>query len=137
MFLPNKFQQLNSENDVLLLDNAKFKVTQMKDKIIQDFLPKANDLNFGSHNSLIKKYFKEVKTQGIFNRVEWKFLLKPGIQCELLTTGNNRVQKGKLQIKVSLHFLSLPNSLTNQNSTNYKNFDIKVSLDFCPEAPEV
>ncbi|MCX7592191.1 MAG: hypothetical protein N2235_00235 [Fischerella sp.] len=136
MFLPNKFQQLNGENDVLLLDNTKFKVAQIKEKIIQDFIPKANDLKFGSQNSLIKKYFKEVNTQGIFNRVEWKFLLKPGIKCELQTINNTR-QKGKLQIKVSLRFLSLPNSLANQNHTNYKNFDIKVSLDFYPEVVEV
>ncbi len=137
MFLPTDFQQLNSDSDVLVLNNTQFLINQIKDRIIQEFAPKANDLNFGLQpNSLIKKYFKQINTQGIFNRVEWKFSLKPGIKCELLTRDDSNKQEGKLQIKVTLQFSSTLNPLKNKSNIDSENFDIKVSLDFCPESPE-
>jgi hypothetical protein len=145
----NKFQQLHGENDVIFLDNTVFNAFQIINKIMQDFEPKGNDLNFCRKNLLLKKYFKQRNIQGIFNRVEWKFSLKKGISCELLIPGKNSKRRGRLEIKVILEFSpsrelipsvingSISNPLPNGDSQMSKNFDIKVSLDFCPEEAEV
>ncbi len=139
----NKFKPLNEEEDVILLDNTIFDVIQIRDKIIQDFEPRGNDLNFVNKNSFIKKYFKRINIQGIFNRVEWKFAQRKGIKCELLMPDNNS-QKGILQIRVILEFLaskkqvssmldshSISDSSLSRDRKSAENFEVKVLLDFC------
>lgn len=144
--LHNQLKRLEQENDVILLDNTIFNAVEIVNQVIQYFEPKGNDLNLGCKDKLLKKYFKKKNIQGIFNRVEWLFSLKRGIQCELLLPDNNGRQKGKLEIMVTLEFSSskqqflsisdresMPESLSITDSKSSKNFQIKVSLDFYPE----
>ncbi len=134
----NKFNPLNEEDDVILLDNTIFDVIKIRDKIIEDFEPKGNDLNFVNKNSFIKKYFKRINVQGIFNRVEWKFSQRKGIKCELFMPGNDSRQKGILQIRVILEFLAMleTHSISNSSLSRERNseiFEVKVLLDFCSD----
>lgn len=144
--LPNQLKQLEQEDDVILLDNTICNAVEIVNQVIQYFEPKGKDLNLGCKDKFLKKYFKKKNIQGIFNRVEWLFSLKRGIQCELLLPGNNGRQKGKLEIIVTLEFSSsnkqfssmsdresMPDSLSITDNRSLKNFEIKVSLDFYPE----
>ncbi|BAY48155.1 hypothetical protein SAMD00079811_57750 [Scytonema sp. HK-05] len=144
--LPNQLKRLEREDDVILLENKIFNAVQIVNQVLQDFEPKGNDLNFCCKDKFLKKYFKKRNVQGIFNRVEWQFSLRRGIQCELLLPGNNGRQKGKLEIRITLDFSpskkqfssmsdgeSMSDSLSITDSKSSKNFEIKVSLDFCPD----
>lgn len=144
--LPNRFQRLEREDDVILLENKIFNAVQIVNQVLQYLEPKGNDLNLCCKNKFINKYFKKKNVQGIFNRVEWEFYLRQGIRCELVVPGNNGRQKGKLEIRATLEFSpskkqfssisdgeSMSDSLSRKDSKSCKNFEIKVSLDFCPE----
>ena len=144
--LPNQLKRLEREDDVILLENKIFNAVQIVNQVLQGFEPKGNDLNLSCQQKFLKKYFKKTNVQGIFNRVEWQFSLRRGIQCELVLPGNNGRQKGKLEIRVTLEFSpskkefssmsdgeSMSDSLSITNSKSSKNFEIKVSLDFCPD----
>ncbi|MBR8836591.1 MAG: hypothetical protein DSM106950_21875 [Stigonema ocellatum SAG 48.90 = DSM 106950] len=146
----NKFQPLNEEDVVILLDNTIFDVIQIRDSIIQDFEPRGNDLNFANPNLFIKKYFRQINVQGIFNRVEWKFCQRKAIKCELLMPGHNSRQKVILQIRVILEFLASKkqalsmlgtqkraDSSLSTDKKNSENFEIKVLLDFCADESKV
>jgi hypothetical protein len=144
--LPNQLKRLEQEDDVILLENKIFNAVQIVNQVLQDLEPKGNDLNLRCKDKFLKKYFKKRNVQGIFNRVEWQFSLRRGIQCEFIVPGNNGRQKGKLEIRVTLEFSpskkqfssmsdgeSMSDSLSLTDSKSSKNFEIKVSLDFCPE----
>ncbi|ARV57899.1 hypothetical protein BZZ01_03945 [Nostocales cyanobacterium HT-58-2] len=144
--LPNQLKRLEREDDILVLENKTFNAVQIVNQVIQDFEPKGNDLNLSCKDQFLKKYFKKRNVQGIFNRVEWQFLLRKGIHCELIIPGKNERQKGKLEIRVTLEFSpsrkpALPVSdgenlsefLSITDSKSSEHFEIKVSLDFCPE----
>ncbi|WP_243147466.1 KGK domain-containing protein [Scytonema sp. UIC 10036] len=148
--LNNKLKQLEGTEDIILLENKIFNPVQIVNHIIENFEPKGNDLNLSCKNSFIKKYFKQKNVQGIFNRVEWKFALKQGVKCELLIPNNNRKQKGKLEIKVIIDFSTMKkkdfsmlddddayDTLSIEDKKSSENLEIKVSLDFCPDEPEV
>ncbi|NJR74775.1 MAG: hypothetical protein HC773_16345 [Scytonema sp. CRU_2_7] len=95
---------------------------------------------------MCEKYFKKKNIQGIFNRVEWQFYLRPGIQCELVMPDKSSRQKGKLEMRVTLEFSalktqvvsisddeSISDSLSITDSKSSENFEIKVALDFYPD----
>lgn len=148
--MQNKFTQLNGEEDLILLEDTLFNVIQIKNKIIEYFEPKGNDLTFSANNTFIKRYFKQINIHGIFNRVEWKLTLKKGIRCDFLMTGKKVKQKGKLEIKIILEFSPsrkqassiindemISNSLPSRDSKSLENVQTKVSLYFCPDEYEV
>ncbi|NMG09379.1 KGK domain-containing protein [Brasilonema sp. UFV-L1] len=147
--LSHQFKQLGQEEDVLFLEDKIFNAVQIVNKVLQYFEPKGNDLNLSCQDKFVKKYFKKKNVQGIFNRVEWQFALKPGIQCELVMPDKSSRQKGKLEIRVTLEFSSLNKQVVSMNNGNNgetlshslsitdskssENFEIKVSLDFYPD----
>ncbi|MGH8000646.1 MAG: KGK domain-containing protein [Brasilonema sp.] len=144
--LSNQFKQLGQEDDVLFLEDKIFNAVQIVNRVLQYFEPKGNDLNLSCKDKFMKKYFKKKNVQGIFNRVEWQFYLRPGIQCELVMPDKSSRQKGKLEIRVTLEFSSLNRQVVSMNngeniseslsiteSKSSENFDIKVSLDFYPD----
>lgn len=144
--LPNQFKRLEREDDILVLDNKIFNAVQIVNQVLEYFEPKGNNLNLSCQDKFVRKYFKKRNVQGIFNRVEWRFSLRQGIQCELVVPGNNGRQKGKLEIRVTLEFSpskkqvlsisdgeSLSDSLSIRDTKSSEHFEIKVSLDFCPD----
>lgn len=132
----NNFKELTAEDDVILLEDTLFNPIQIRNKITKDFEPKGNDLNFCCKNPFIKKYFRLINVHGIFNRLEWKFSLKHGIKCELLMPGNNVRQKGRLEIRIILEFSPSRKQVPCKIDDIISN-QIKVSLDFCPDEPDV
>ncbi len=144
--LSTKFKRLDREDDFIVLENEIFNAVQIVNQVLQDFEPKGNDLKFYCQDKFLRKYFRKRNVQGIFNRVEWQFSLRQGIECELVIPSNNGRQKGKLEIKVILEFCpakkqvsfmsdvgSMSGSLSITDSKRSENFEIKVSLDFCPD----
>lgn len=116
------FESLTVDNEFIALNNIVFNVNQIKNNIVKDFRLKKSNLNFCSKNTFIRKYFREVNNQGIFNRIESKFWLKENIQCELITF-DRIIQLDELQLKVILDF----SSKVNYNS---EYFELKVLLHF-------
>lgn len=148
--LHDTFQQLDTIDDVVLIDNKIFNAVQMINQIIEEFEPRGNDLNFSGKPTWLKKYFKQKNVHGIFNRVELKFTLRQGIKCELLMPANISKQKGKLEIRVTIDFSTskkqMPFRSEESNKSDYlsmkerknsKNIEIKVSLDFYPDEAEI
>ncbi|MGF1676817.1 MAG: hypothetical protein ACFCUV_24525, partial [Rivularia sp. (in: cyanobacteria)] len=79
-----QLESLIEDSEFILLNNMVFNANQIKNNIVKDFQPKKNDLNFCRKNLFLKKYFREINNQGIFNRIEWKFCLKKDVECELI-----------------------------------------------------
>ncbi|NJM72825.1 MAG: hypothetical protein HC862_23285 [Scytonema sp. RU_4_4] len=144
--LSHQFKRLGQEDDVLFLEDKIFNAVQIVNKVLQYFEPKGNDLNLSCKDKFVKKYFKKKNIQGIFNRVEWQFYLRPGIQCELVMPDKSSRQKGKLEMRVTLEFSalktqvvsisddeSISDSLSITDSKSSENFEIKVALDFYPD----
>ncbi|MEM9926117.1 MAG: hypothetical protein AAF915_20595 [Cyanobacteria bacterium P01_D01_bin.50] len=130
-----QFESLSKDNDFIILNNIVFNANQIKDSIIQDFKPEKNNLNFCRKNIFLKKYFREINNQGIFNRIEWKFWLKSDVQCELIAFDLTR-QIDELQIRVILEFPPLEKGyntlqlVSSQDNYNSQYFNLKVLLDF-------
>lgn len=124
-----KFESLTEDYDFIVLNNIVFNANQIQDSILKNFKHSNLSLNFCSKNKFLKKYFREVNNQGIFNRIEWKFWLKENIKCELITFGQVR-QLDQLQIKVILDF-----SKTESYTT--EDLELKVLLDFSLRELEV
>lgn len=116
------FESLTVDNEFIILNNIVFNVNQIKNNIVEDFRLKKSNLNFCSKNIFIRRYFREVNNQGIFNRIEWKFWLRKNIRCELITF-DRIIQLDELQLKVILDF-------SNNENYNSENFELKVLLDF-------
>lgn len=139
----NKFESLSEYVEFIVLNNIVFNASQIKNSIVQDFKPKNNDLNFCRKNKFLKKHFREINNQGIFNRIEWKFWLKEDIRCELITFDKIK-QVDELQIRIILDFspaqklnnYTTPNTLSEDNK-NSEYFDLKVLLDCSPQESEV
>jgi hypothetical protein len=117
-----KFETLSEDNEFIILNDIVFNTNLIKDNITNSFHITNNSFNSCSKNKFLRKYFREVNNQGIYNRIEWKFWLKQDIQCELITLNKIR-PLNELQIKVILDFSS---------KENYNNqyIDLKVLLDF-------
>lgn len=101
----HQFESLTEENEFIILNNLVFNTQQIKSNIIQDFQIKKSNLNFCCKNKFIRRYFRQVNQQGIFNLSEWKFWLKEDIQCELISFEEKR-QIEQLQIRVILDYSS-------------------------------
>ncbi len=101
----HQFESLTEDNKFIVLNNIVFNANQIKTSIVQDFKPKKNNLNFCRKNLFLRKYFREINNQRIFDRIEWKFWLKEDIQCKLITLDKIR-KLSELQIKVILDFSS-------------------------------
>lgn len=135
-----KFESLTQENQFIVLNNIVFNTSQIKDYIVRDFKPKNSDLNFCSKNKFLKKYFREINNQSIFNRIEWKFWLKKDIQCELITFDTVK-SLDELQLRIILDFSSTlkavdntPYNLPTQKQNNTEYLNIEIILDFsCQE----
>ncbi|MEL6463025.1 MAG: hypothetical protein AAFQ91_33225 [Cyanobacteria bacterium J06621_15] len=132
-----KFESLTRENDFIVLNNIVFNTSQIKDYIVKDFKSKDSDLNFCSKNKFLRKYFRQINNQSIFNRIEWKFWLKKDIQSELITFDNVKTLD-ELQLRIILDFSSILKAVENtpyylpteeQKNTEYLN--LKIMLDFC------
>lgn len=146
--LHNELKELNRLEDIICIDNKIFNVDQIIHKIIENFELKENNLNFSCKDSFIKKYFYQINFQGIFNQARWKFLLKREFQCELFIPGCDVKQKGQLEIRVTIKFLSSKKSVNSmledsicdclsiKTSKKLENLDIKVSLGFRPDESE-
>lgn len=117
----HKFKPLHGDNEVIFLEDTKCSIYEITNIFLKDFEPRGNNLNLECKNSFIKQYFKQISVRGIFNQVEWKFLLKKGIKGEILTPANNSRQQGRLLLRVILEF-----------SRN----QVKVSVSFCPDEPQ-
>ncbi|AFY56175.1 hypothetical protein Riv7116_3730 [Rivularia sp. PCC 7116] len=139
-----KFDLFTEDNKFIILNNIVFNTNQIKDKIIEDFKQKRSSFNFCRKNKFLRKYFKEVKNQAIFNRIEWKFLLKKDIQCELIEFDEIKLLD-ELEIRIILDFSSAVTQIENAldpsiaRSDSYGNINIKVLLDFSTkelESPE-
>ncbi|MGB6294664.1 MAG: hypothetical protein WBF90_00600 [Rivularia sp. (in: cyanobacteria)] len=111
-----KFESFTEDKEFIVLNNIIFNTNQIKENIVHNFKHENLSLNFCSKNKFLKKYFREVNNQGIFNRIEWKFCLKEDIKCDLITFGQVKALD-QLQIKVILDFS--------------KKVDLKILLDFC------
>lgn len=111
-----KFESFTEDKEFIVLNNIVFNTNQIKKNIVHNFKHKNLSLNFCSKNTFLKKYFREVNNQGIFNRIEWKFWLKEDIKCELITFDQVKALD-QLQIKIILDFSS--------------KVDLKILLDFC------
>ncbi len=137
------FNYLNS-NDVLSVGDHVLQAGQLIEELIKNFEPKSNDLKFNSNNLLLKKICKKVTLHGTFNRLEWRFA-PMGIKCKCLSLGENNWQQGDLKIKVTLDFLTLGRHISHtaagnqsnlssaKHQQNSNNFQMKASLEFCPE----
>ncbi|MEO1430455.1 MAG: hypothetical protein AAFV71_15605 [Cyanobacteria bacterium J06633_8] len=134
MDIHQQFDLLTEDNKFIIFNNIVFHTNQIKDKIIEDFKHKKSNLNFCSKNKFIRKYFREVNNQAIFNRIEWKFLLKKDIQCELIEFDEIKLLD-ELQIRIILDFSSAVKQIDNKpdesiaKSDSYGNINIKVFLD--------
>ncbi|MEB3217467.1 MAG: hypothetical protein VKN72_14705 [Nostocales cyanobacterium 94392] len=130
-----RFESLSEDNEFIVLNDIVVNVNQIKNGIVNDFKPKTNDLNFCRKNLFLKQYFREINNQGIFNRIEWKFLLKKDIQCELIASDKIK-QVDKLQLRIILNFSStlqiIPDNefdcLSHKENENPEYFDLKVLL---------
>lgn len=138
-----KFESLSEYVEFITLNNIVFNVSQIKNSIVQDFKSKNNDLNFCRKNKFLKKNFREINNQGIFNRIEWKFWLKEDIRCELITLDKTR-QVSELQIRVILDFSPAEklnnytaSTLSSEDSNNSEYLDLKVLLDCYLQESEV
>ena len=131
-----KFESLAEGNEFIVLNNIVFNTNHIKDNIVKDFKPNNCYLNFCKKNKFLRKYFREVNTQGIFNRIEWKYGLKKDVQCELITFDKMR-QLDELQIRIILDFSSILNPINNRpihlsdkENHNSEYLDLKIFLDF-------
>ena len=107
-----KFESFSQENEFIVLNNIVFNTSQIKDYIVKDFKPKNSNFNFCSKNKFLKTYFREINNQSIFNRIEWKFRLKKGVNCELITL--NKIKPlDELQLRVILDFSSTLKAIDN------------------------
>ena len=138
-----QFESLTQENQFIVLNNIVFNTSQIKDYIVRDFKHKNSNLNFCSKNKFLKKYFREINNQSIFNRIEWKFWLKKDIQCELITFDKIK-SLNELQIRIILDFSStlkaIDNTLYNSQSKKQNNIEflnIEIILDFCCKELEI
>ena len=132
-----QLESLTQDNQFIVLNNIVFNTSQIKDYIVRDFKHKNSNLNFCSKNKFLKKYFREINNQSIFNRIEWKFWLKKDIQCELITFDKIK-SLNELQIRIILDFSStlkaIDNTLYNSQSKKQNNIEylnIEIMLDFC------
>ncbi|MBE9214762.1 hypothetical protein IQ247_19160 [Plectonema cf. radiosum LEGE 06105] len=130
-------ESLIEDSEFILLNNMVFNANQIKNNIVTDFKPRENDLNFCRKNTFLKKYFREINNQGIFNRIEWKFWLKKDVECELMTFDKVK-QVDKLQLRVILNFsstLQIINNhtfddLSDKENQNHEYFGLKVLLNY-------
>ncbi|MEA5598643.1 hypothetical protein [Rivularia sp. UHCC 0363] len=116
-----------TEDSFIILNDVVFNPDQIRNTIIQDFKPRKNDLNFCRKNIFLKKYFREVNNQGIFNRIEWKFCLKQDVECEIITFDERQI--GTLVIKVILNFYTHYDTL-NEENYHSEDFELKILLNY-------
>lgn len=121
----HNFEYLTEDSDFIILNNIVFNAKQIRNSIIKDYQCRKSDFNFCRKNRLLRKYFREVNNQGIFNRIEWKFWLKEDIKCELISFDQIR-KLDELQIRVILDC-----------SSTAQNIGLKVLLNFALQNSEV
>ncbi|MDY6897075.1 MAG: hypothetical protein SWZ49_03220 [Cyanobacteriota bacterium] len=131
---------MTKENQFIVINNIVFNTSQIKDCIVKDFKPKNSNLNFCYKNKFIKKYFREVNNQSIFNRIEWKFWLKKDIQCELITFDAIK-PLNEFQLRIIIDFSSTLKAiedtsynLQRKENKNTESLNLNILLDFsCKE----
>ena len=116
------FEPLESDDDVILLDNDTFTVSRLK-----DLLKKEINKRFTENQHIFNMNFftfplgNEVKIE--LNDIQLRNLSR---DCRLLKVGSKGWQKGKLRIQVNTKILHPRDS----NQT-------QIGLEFCPDEPTV
>ena len=121
-----KFEPLESDDDVILLDNDTFTVSRFKDLLRQEINKKFSVITNENKYVFIKNFFtlpigNEVKIE--LHDIQWLNLSR---DCKLLKVGSKGWQKGKLRIQVDTKIFPSPHSNT-----------VEVGLEFCPDEPTV
>jgi len=116
------FEPLESDDDVILLDNDTFTVSRLKDLLKQQINKRfTENQNIFSINFFTLPIGYEVKIE--LNDIQ---LCNLSRDCRLLKVGSKGWQKGKLKIQVDKKILHLHQS----NET-------QIGLEFCPDEPTV
>jgi len=121
-----KFEPLESDDDVILLDNDTFTVSRFKDLLRQEINKKFSVITNENKYVFIKNFFtlpigNEVKIE--LHDIQWLNLSR---DCKLLKVGSKGWQKGKLRIQVDTKI-----------SDSYSYNTVQVGLEFCPDEPTV
>ena len=120
-----KYDILDGEDDVLLLDQASFTVRRFKDIVAKKFniLLCIKTAGNGPINNSIYDRMQSLslnqETTIHGGDINWSSP-QEGIDCQLLKIGSKGWQKGKLQIEVN---------------KNLKSGETQTSIKFCPDEP--
>ncbi len=120
------FEPLDSDDDVILLDNDTFTVSIFKNLLTQEIRKKFDvmtkeNLHIFSVNFFTLPIANEVRIE--LHDIQWRNLSR---ECKILKIGSKGWQKGKLRIQVDTKIL-----YSRQPNT------IQVGLEFCPDEPTV
>lgn len=120
------FEPLDSDDDVILLDNDTFTVSRFKDLLNQEINKKFSVISKENQYVFSKSFFtlpigNEVKIE--LHDIQWRNLSR---DCKLLKVGSKGWQKGKLRIQADTKIFDY-----------YYTNTVQVSLEFCPDEPTV
>ncbi|MBD1809972.1 KGK family protein [Microcoleus sp. FACHB-SPT15] len=116
------FEPLESDDDVILLDNDAFTVSRLKDLLKQQINKRfTENQNIFSINFFTLPIGHEVKIE--LNDIQ---LCNLSRDCKLLKVGSKGWQKGKLRIQVDKKILH-----------PHQSHETQISLEFCPDEPTV
>lgn len=108
----NRFQLIEGEDDILLIDKDTFTVARFKEFLKQDFATKSSAINLGSNLSTL--LYGQVRMS--LAEFKWHSSL---LDCQFLKVGSKGWKKGKVRSQVSL----FPDDI------------IEVCLEFLPDEP--
>ncbi|MCC3409496.1 MULTISPECIES: KGK domain-containing protein [unclassified Microcoleus] len=120
-----KFQDLECDTDILLIEKDTFTVERFKDLMRQKLAKNLNEIIPNSRE--VRMFFKLFYDCSIgeldlkVDKGQWIFP-PAGMTCQLLKIGSQAWQKGKLRVKAYLKF-------------NFSSVEVQISCDFCPDEP--
>ncbi|MEG4466157.1 KGK domain-containing protein [Microcoleus sp. AT9_B5] len=117
-----KFQDLECDTDILMIDKDTFTVERFKELMRQKLAKNLEEKIPNTGQLMVYKSLFDCSIGGLTLQVDkGQWIFPPeGMACQLLKIGSPSWQKGKLRIKASL------------NCTPY-HVNIKIDCEFCPD----
>jgi hypothetical protein len=119
-----KFQDLECDTDILMIEKDTFTVERFKELMRQKLAKNFEEKIPNTGQIMIYKLLCDCSIGGLDLQVDkgqWTFPPE-GMICQILKIGSQGWQKGKLRIKASLN-------------CTYYHVNIKIDCEFCPDEP--
>ena len=119
------FKTLDCDTDILLIEKDTFTVQRFQELMGKKLSKNLQEQTIPDQGSLMfYKLFYDCSIGGLdlkVNKGQWIFPPE-GMDCQILKTGSQGWQKGKLRIKASLTFSPY-------------NVQVQITCEFCPDEP--